>query len=77
MRLTKVQRVTKGLERCLMDYHNDDYDYQCEDCPYYDPDIEVLKCKQYLLEEALEVLKEPTITVESSTRFGVYHHAQP
>ena len=70
MRLTKVQRVTKGLERCLMDYHIDEYDEQCMDCPYLNPDIECMKCKQYLLEEALEVLKEPTITIESSTRWG-------
>ena len=57
MRLTKKQRVEKGLKQCLMDYHIDEYNEQCMDCPYFDPDIECMKCKQYLLEEALEVLK--------------------
>ena len=64
MRLTKKQRVEKGLKQCLMDYHIDEYNEQCMDCPYFDPDIECMKCKQYLLEEALEVLKPRMMTLE-------------
>ena len=69
---TKIQMVKKGLKHCLVSYHDDEYDDECADCPYLDPDIEVLKCKQYLLDDALEVLNKVTETTISLTGWGAY-----
>lgn len=58
MKLTKTQMVAKGIELCLMGNDTSKYEAQCDVCPYFDPDIETFKCKEGLLEDALELLKE-------------------
>ena len=50
--------VANGIELCLMGDDTSKYEAKCDDCPYFDPDIETFKCKAYLLEDAHELLKE-------------------
>ena len=55
---TMKQMVETGINQCLMLFYDEDYETQCADCPYYDPDVEYPKCKDFLREDALKLLKE-------------------
>ena len=54
---TKYQMVKKGIENCLLTSSEEEYEAQCEDCPYFYPDVDCGTCKQELRKDALELLK--------------------
>lgn len=57
-RWTKAQAVRKGIEQCLMKSSREEYETQCADCPFYDPDVTVEECKESLQSMALDLLYE-------------------
>ena len=60
---TKLQMVLKGLEQCMMSSDKEEYETQCHDCPYFDPDVTVEKCMEPLKEDAIALLKEQNTVV--------------
>ena len=50
--MTDRGKVIKGLECCK------GYEYKCNDCPYYDPDLEGRCDNESLYDDALALVKE-------------------
>lgn len=50
--MTDMEKVIKGLECCK------GYEYKCNDCPYYDPNLEGRCDNESLYDDALALLKE-------------------
>lgn len=57
-RYTMYQMVKKGIANCLLTSSEEEYEAQCADCPYYDPDVDCGSCKQELRKDALALFKE-------------------
>ena len=55
---SKLDKVKKGLHQCLMSTVTDEYEMQCADCPYFDPESTVEECKHELLEYSMAVLNK-------------------
>ena len=62
--MTNRKRVIIGLQQHLMSTITDEYETQCEDCPYYDPDGTIHSCKSELLGDAMELLKAQEQEIE-------------
>ena len=55
---TKLQMVQKALQQCTMPSDKNEYETQCIECPYFDPDCSVRDCKERLCADAIELLNE-------------------
>ena len=55
---TKAKAVRTGIEQCFMSSNRDEYETQCADCPFFDPELTVEDCKKELQEMALDLLDE-------------------
>lgn len=55
-KFTKLQMVRKGLKQCTMPSDKAEYETQCADCPYYDPEWSIRDCQQALCKDALDLL---------------------
>lgn len=69
------KKVTNGLQWCFKEYGDEGF-FQCEKCPYYNPDVLSLECKQELLNDALSLLKKPEAIDARPDRDGIVSHLQ-
>lgn len=53
---SRLDKVKLGINQCLMSTVTDEYETQCHDCPYYDPESTVEQCKKELKDDTLEML---------------------
>ena len=51
------KKVIKGIRQCMMSSDRDEFETQCGDCPYFDPETTVEECMQPLKEDVLSLLK--------------------
>ena len=56
--MDKLDMVIKGLQHCMMSSDRYEFETQCEDCPYFDPEVTVEECMEPLKDDAIELLKE-------------------
>lgn len=52
------EKAIKGLTQCMMSSNRDEFETQCEDCPYFDPDVTVEECMEPLRQDAIALLME-------------------
>ena len=64
--MDELSVVIEGLRQCFMDDRTEAYETQCEDCPYFDPDVTVRECKFTLRDDAIELLKNPYLPSEKA-----------
>ena len=69
------KKVTNGLQWCFQEYGDEGF-FQCEKCPYYNPDVLSLACRQELLNDALSLLKKPEAIDARPDRDGIVSHLQ-
>lgn len=55
-----IEKVSRGIQQCMMSANRDEYDTQCADCPYFDPDSTVAKCMESLKQDILDAVKSKT-----------------
>ena len=64
-KIIKSDMVIKGLQQCMMSSNRDEFETQCEDCPYFDPEVTVEECMEPLKNDALTLLKEQQKRIET------------
>ena len=52
------EKVIRGLTQCMMSSNRDEFETQCEDCPYFNPDVTVEECMEPLRQDAIALLKD-------------------
>lgn len=67
--MASVKKVTDGIQQCLMKSSADEYETQCLDCPYYDPDCEYPECKEDLKKDTVSILKQEEPTVDDFEKY--------
>ena len=66
--MTKREKAIKGITQCMMASNSDDYETQCHDCPYFNPDATVEKCMQPLKNDVIELLKSQSEWIPVTVR---------
>ena len=56
--MADFKKVINGFRQCTLPYFADEYETQCHECPYYNPDLSVKDCTDALKNDVLELLKE-------------------
>ena len=56
--MTDRDKVIKGIEQCTIDYCSDEFETQCEDCPYYTAGITLEECRKELRDDFHALLEE-------------------
>ena len=54
--MEKLKKAIKGIKQCMMSSNRDEFETQCVDCPYFDPEVTVEECMKPLREDILELL---------------------
>ena len=52
------EKVIRGLTQCMMSSAHGEHETQCEDCPYYNPEVTVEECMEPLKQDAIVLLKK-------------------
>lgn len=63
--MVDFKKVIKGFRQCTLPYFADEYETQCHECPYYNPDLSVKDCTDALKNDVMELLKEQHEQIES------------
>ena len=64
-RFTKLQKARRGIKQCCLSPNSEEYETQCSDCPYFDPDSEHGSCIEELRNDILELLSKQDAFVMS------------
>lgn len=56
-KMSKLDMVIEGIQQCMMSSDRDEFETQCEDCPYFNPEVTVEECMEPLKDDAIELLK--------------------
>ena len=56
--MADFKKVIKGFRQCTLPYTADEYETQCHECPYYNPDLSVKDCTDALKNDVMELLEE-------------------
>lgn len=67
--MDKLEKVIKGITQCMMSQDLVEYETQCADCPYFDPEVTVEECMEPLKKDVIDLLKEQQAIIDQ------YHQA--
>ena len=56
--MDKITKILYGVEQCFLDPCSEEYEEQCSNCPYFDPELTVKECKKDLLDDTLPLLRK-------------------
>ena len=55
--MAELKTVLAGLRQCMMASNRGEFETQCMDCPYFNPEVTVEECMEPLREDAFVLLK--------------------